>query len=55
MAKGLSHQNHGAAASNQQKKFFDGFGRKGEGTVRSYTIHEICRDARKVSRGQLFS
>jgi hypothetical protein len=52
MAKGLSHQNPGAAANNQQKKFFDGFGRKGESTVRSCAIHEICRDAKKISKAQ---
>jgi len=52
MAKGLPHQNHSAADSNQQEKFFDGFGRKGENTVRACAIHEICRDARKVSKDQ---
>jgi hypothetical protein len=52
MAKGLSRQHHGAAANNQQKKFFDEFGRKGENAVRACSIHEICRDARKVSKSQ---
>jgi hypothetical protein len=55
MAKDLSHQNHSAAVSNQQKKFFDEFGRKGENAVRACSIHEICRDAKKVSKAQQFS